>query len=78
MCSQPRRISAITISERVAAERGERIGENVGYKIRLESRLLSSSLFWLKAKPYPKSRSVKQGKSQIMQNIPRGIYDRLQ
>ena len=38
MCTQPRRISAITIAERVAAERGERIGDNVGYSIRLESR----------------------------------------
>jgi len=39
MCTQPRRISAITVSERVAAERGERIGEGcVGYQIRLESK----------------------------------------
>lgn len=41
MCTQPRRISAITIAERVAAERGENIGENVGYSIRLESRYCS-------------------------------------
>lgn len=38
MCTQPRRISAISIAERVAAERGERCGDNVGYTIRLESR----------------------------------------
>lgn len=38
MCTQPRRISAITVAERVAAERGEVIGDNVGYSIRLESR----------------------------------------
>ncbi|KAK9835371.1 hypothetical protein WJX81_005267 [Elliptochloris bilobata] len=37
MCTQPRRISAISIAERVAVERGERCGENVGYTIRLES-----------------------------------------
>ncbi|KQK02430.1 hypothetical protein BRADI_2g01360v3 [Brachypodium distachyon] len=36
ICTQPRRISAITVSERVAAERGEKIGESVGYKVRLE------------------------------------------
>jgi hypothetical protein len=29
ICTQPRRISAIAISERVAAERGEKIGESV-------------------------------------------------
>lgn len=29
ICTQPRRISAISVSERVAAERGEQIGESV-------------------------------------------------
>jgi hypothetical protein len=38
VCTQPRRISAITVAERVAAERGEPLGENVGYTIRLETR----------------------------------------
>jgi len=37
-CTQPRRLSALSIAERVAAERGERIGETVGYQIRLESK----------------------------------------
>ncbi|KAL9315983.1 hypothetical protein ACSQ67_016984 [Phaseolus vulgaris] len=38
VCTQPRRISATSVSERISTERGETIGENVGYKIRLESR----------------------------------------
>ena len=29
LCTQPRRISAISVAERVAAERGEAIGESV-------------------------------------------------
>ena len=37
-CTQPRRISALTIAERVAAERGEKVGYTVGYQIRLESK----------------------------------------
>jgi len=40
--TQPRRISAITVAERVAAERGEECGEKcstTGYQIRLEARL---------------------------------------
>ena len=39
--TQPRRISAITVAERVAKERGEICGEvsTVGYQIRLEARL---------------------------------------
>ncbi|KAK9118632.1 hypothetical protein Scep_016725 [Stephania cephalantha] len=36
ICTQPRRISAMAVSERVAAERGESLGESVGYKVRLE------------------------------------------
>ena len=38
ICIQPRRISAVSVSERVAAERDEKIGQSVGYQIRLESR----------------------------------------
>lgn len=37
ICTQPRRISAVAVSERVAAERGERVGQTVGFHIRLES-----------------------------------------
>ncbi|KAK1298092.1 putative pre-mRNA-splicing factor ATP-dependent RNA helicase [Acorus calamus] len=36
ICTQPRRLSAMSVSERVAAERGEKLGESVGYKVRLE------------------------------------------
>uniref|UniRef100_A0A8C2SZV7 Putative ATP-dependent RNA helicase DHX57 n=1 Tax=Coturnix japonica TaxID=93934 RepID=A0A8C2SZV7_COTJA len=37
ICTQPRRISAISVAERVAKERIERVGVTVGYQIRLES-----------------------------------------
>lgn len=36
VCTQPRRISAISIAERVAVERAESLGKSVGYQIRLE------------------------------------------
>lgn len=36
VCTQPRRISAISVAERVAAERAEKLGKSVGYQIRLE------------------------------------------
>ncbi|XP_031381610.1 DExH-box ATP-dependent RNA helicase DExH3 isoform X1 [Punica granatum] len=36
ICTQPRRISAMAVSERVSVERGEPLGETVGYKVRLE------------------------------------------
>ncbi|KAM3615872.1 uncharacterized protein V6R79_008865 [Siganus canaliculatus] len=41
VCTQPRRISAISVAERVAAERAETVGNgnSCGYQIRLQSRL---------------------------------------
>ncbi|XP_059076039.1 DExH-box ATP-dependent RNA helicase DExH1 isoform X2 [Cryptomeria japonica] len=38
VCTQPRRISAISVAARVAFERGENLGETVGYQIRLEEK----------------------------------------
>ncbi|CAM6093452.1 unnamed protein product [Calypogeia fissa] len=38
ICTQPRRISAVSVAERVAAERGEELGESVGYQVRLEGK----------------------------------------
>ena len=38
VCTQPRRISAMGVAERVAAERGEPLARTVGYSIRLENK----------------------------------------
>lgn len=38
MCTQPRRISAVSVAERIAQERGEQIGDNIGYTIRLDTK----------------------------------------
>ena len=43
ICTQPRRISAIGVADRVAAERGQRVGETVGYAVRGESRQSSET-----------------------------------
>lgn len=37
ICTEPRRVSAIGLADRVARERGEMAGETVGYSVRLES-----------------------------------------
>uniref|UniRef100_A0A3Q3BHX5 Putative ATP-dependent RNA helicase DHX57 n=1 Tax=Kryptolebias marmoratus TaxID=37003 RepID=A0A3Q3BHX5_KRYMA len=37
LCTQPRRISAVSVAQRVAQERAESLGNSVGYQIRLES-----------------------------------------
>ncbi|RDX62838.1 DExH-box ATP-dependent RNA helicase DExH6, partial [Mucuna pruriens] len=38
VCTQPHSISATSVSERISSERGETIGNSVGYKIRFESK----------------------------------------
>ncbi|XP_078430848.1 DEA(D/H)-box RNA helicase family protein isoform X2 [Wolffia australiana] len=38
ICTQPRRISAMAVAERVSSERGEALGDTVGYKVRLEGK----------------------------------------
>ena len=43
LCTQPRRISAIGVADRVADERAEKIGETVGYQIRLEKKTSSKT-----------------------------------
>ncbi|XP_026143566.1 ATP-dependent DNA/RNA helicase DHX36 [Carassius auratus] len=70
VCTQPRRISAISVAERVAAERAESVGEgnSCGYQIRLQSRLPRKQgsvlycttgiiLQWLRSDPYLSSIS---------------------
>lgn len=65
VCTQPRRISAISVAERVAVERAEPVGEgkSCGYQIRLQSRLPRKQgsvlycttgviLQWLHSDPY--------------------------
>jgi len=39
ICTQPRRLAAITVAQRVAKERGEQLGSSIGYQVRFESRL---------------------------------------
>ncbi|XAR64755.1 RNA helicase [Bertholletia excelsa] len=43
ICTQPRRISAISVAARISSERGENLGESVGYQIRLESKRSSQT-----------------------------------
>lgn len=39
ICTQPRRIAAISVANRVAAERGEKLGESIGYQVRFDKKL---------------------------------------
>lgn len=43
ICTQPRRLTAIAVAERVSHERCEKIGNVVGYQIRLENKISSAT-----------------------------------
>ena len=43
LCTQPRRIAAISVAERVAEEMCEPLGKLVGYQIRMEAKRSSST-----------------------------------
>lgn len=42
-CVQPRRIAASSLARRVSAERGEALGDTVGYKVRFDSQVMRST-----------------------------------
>lgn len=43
VCTQPRRVAAVTIAQKVAEERSSVLGEEVGYSIRFEDRSSAST-----------------------------------
>ena len=43
ICTQPRRIAAVGIAERIADERDEKVGNTVGYSIHLENKKSAST-----------------------------------
>ena len=43
VCTQPRRVAAVTIAQRVASERGCAVGGEVGYTVRFDDRSSSST-----------------------------------
>ncbi len=43
VCTQPRRVAAITIAEKVATERNSALGQEVGYSIRFEDKSCSTT-----------------------------------
>ena len=71
--TQPRRISAIGVADRVAAERVEKVGQTVGYSIRLDTKrssktrllLCTTGVLLRRLQVDPDLASVSHGKCQI-------------
>ncbi|KAH9486931.1 ATP-dependent DNA/RNA helicase DHX36 [Psilocybe cubensis] len=39
ICTQPRRLAAISVADRIAKERGEVLGQSIGYQVRFDAKL---------------------------------------
>ncbi|XP_077514316.1 3'-5' RNA helicase YTHDC2-like isoform X2 [Amblyomma americanum] len=44
VCTEPRRLAAVAVAERIATERNENLGHTVGFQIRLENRVSPKTL----------------------------------
>ena len=64
-CTQPRRVAAVTVAQRIAEELGEDVGRSIGYKIRFEDRsgphplikLMTDGILLMETQADPRLRS---------------------
>lgn len=64
-CTQPRRVAAVTVAQRIAEELGEEVGRSIGYKIRFEDRsgprplikLMTDGILLMEAQTDPRLRA---------------------
>jgi ATP-dependent helicase HrpA len=64
-CTQPRRVAAVTVAQRIAEELGEEVGRSIGYKIRFEDRsgprplikLMTDGILLMEAQSDPRLRA---------------------
>ena len=78
MCTQPRRISAITVAERVAAERGEQIGKgSVGYQIRLENKACADTALLFCTNGVLLRRLTSPGADKMLASLSHIVIDEL-
>ena len=78
ICTQPRRISAMTVSDRIASERGENIGEGtVGYQIRLESKISKACSLLLVTTGVLLRRLTSEGADAYLSSLTHIIIDEL-
>ena len=78
VCTQPRRISAMTVSERIANERGESVGQStVGYQIRLENRVSADCSLLFCTSGVLLRRLTSEASDKLCQSLTHIIVDEL-
>lgn len=75
ICTQPRRLAAISIATRVSEERNDSLGKTVGYQIRLDSRINATTNLIFTTSGYLLSCLTGSTKAQVFKTITHLILD---
>lgn len=82
ICTQPRRLAAISVARRVATERGEPVGRSVGYHVRFENSFpeRDGSIMFMTSGIFLKRMQVgledlSSGKSSFLDEVSHIIVD---
>lgn len=75
ICTQPRRLAAISIADRVAYERGEPLGLSIGYQIRLESNVHPNSNLVYTTSGFLLRCLISNNKHDLFSNVSHIILD---
>ena len=77
LCSQPRRLATVSVSTRIAAERGEEIGGSIGYRMRLDSQMSNrTSLSFVTTGILVKMLTDPQGVGNVTHIIVDEVHER--
>lgn len=75
ICTQPRRLAAISIANRVSQERNDTLGKSVGYQIRLDSRISPTSNLVFTTSGYLLRCMTGTSNSEVFKTITHLILD---
>jgi ATP-dependent RNA helicase DHX36 len=75
LCTQPRRIAAVSVAQRVSVERNERLGESVGYSVRFNTKApeFGGSIHYLTTGVLLKQ--IQQSQEETLEGISHIIVD---
>ncbi|ESK86655.1 deah box polypeptide 36 [Moniliophthora roreri MCA 2997] len=78
LCTQPRRLAALSVADRVAKERNERLGQSIGYQVRFEAKPPEdngSVTFMTTGMFLKKMQSGLEQTSNVLENVTHVVVD---
>lgn len=75
ICTQPRRLATTSIASRVSVERGDQLGNSIGYQIRLKSKLSRNTNLIFTTSGFLLRRMIGESSGELLKNITHLIFD---